>query len=534
MTFPRLEDHPIALNGIDAMTGLPLSSPLTGREFAALTRGSRPGRFGQILGSVGGALARAFAQGPRSGCRTTMAWTRRTRGAWGGPSPWRPSPRPRPSTPPTGSSSTDSGTRGDLLSRRCRRSTYGAGYQLDAWLRGHKAHAADVEPTLLPYYVLLVGGPARSPSRSSRRSTSTTRSAGSASTAPSSTGGTRRADRLRDGGDGPPRPRGRLLGDANRADRATQMSADCLIRPLFEGVPAAAVQAGRRRSPGTGVPLALLVGPEATRAGLSEVLHSRPGGPARVPLHRLARAGLAVGRHERQPPSRGRCSARTGRGRAQAAGRALPRRPPTSATTPGSTAWSRSCSPATGPARRRRPVPGRPRPGPDADRRAAVRRGAAAAAAVAPQRRGAGGGRPRRAGLGLLDPAAGAGPAAPAVPQPAGPGPEGRAGRPRDEGLQRPLRLGVGPPPRIDRRRPFGATRSRSSTWRPPGWSRQRRQELRDPRRPGRTTEGRRRRMTPRCSIGPRIGRARNLAPHEYYLRAGRGPRRYSWRKPGT
>ena len=73
-------------------------------------------------------------------------------------------------------------------------------------------------------------------------------------------------------------PNGREVlywGPRNRADRATQLSADCLIRPLFDGIPATGDQTGlpaiakqrRFRS-------RCLGGPDATRANLLEPLHA--------------------------------------------------------------------------------------------------------------------------------------------------------------------------------------------------------------------------------------------------------------------
>ena len=73
-------------------------------------------------------------------------------------------------------------------------------------------------------------------------------------------------------------PNGREVlywGPRNRADRATQLSADCLIRPLFNGIPATGDQTAlpaiaeqcRFRS-------RCLGGPDATRANLLEPLHA--------------------------------------------------------------------------------------------------------------------------------------------------------------------------------------------------------------------------------------------------------------------
>ena len=73
-------------------------------------------------------------------------------------------------------------------------------------------------------------------------------------------------------------PNGREIlywGPRNRADRATQLSADCLIRPLFDGIPATGDQtalpaiAEQRRFRSR-----CLGGSDATRANLLEPLHA--------------------------------------------------------------------------------------------------------------------------------------------------------------------------------------------------------------------------------------------------------------------
>jgi hypothetical protein len=163
---------------------------------------------------------------------------------------------------------------------RCLGLDYRPGQPLGDWLRGLGAHLADVEPTRLPYYVALVGGPevisfefqalldmnyavgriAFDRPEQYRRYVEgliAYETAGAVSN-------------------------GREVlywGPRNRADRATQLSADCLIRPLFEGIAAAGDQPAlqaiaeqrRFRSRCHGAA-------DATRANLLEPLHaSEPG-----------------------------------------------------------------------------------------------------------------------------------------------------------------------------------------------------------------------------------------------------------------
>ena len=204
-------------------------------------------------------------------------------------------------------------------------------------------------------------------------------------------------------------PHGREVaywGTRNRADRATQLSADCLVKPLAEGLAAAE---GQRAAPpiaeARGFRSHCLLGAPATRANLLEILH-RDDPAARPSFLFTASHGLSWPKGHADPDGPARGPALPGlAGRGVEArflalldgGRPRRRRP--------------GPRPDRVPVRllRRgdagdRPLPGRSLEGRRPDRRGAVRRGPAPAAPDAPRRGCPRRHRPRRACLGLLDP----------------------------------------------------------------------------------------------------------------------------------
>jgi hypothetical protein len=152
---------------------------------------------------------------------------------------------------------------------------FAAGSSLDDWLKKLGAHRSDVDPTKLPYYVMFVGGPASIPFEYQseldvgyavgrlcfdhpddyRRYVESVIRYETAAEA----------------------PHGREViywGTKNRADRATQLSADCLVKPLAEGVPGGD---GETAAPpiaqARGFRSRCHLGATATRANLLESLH---------------------------------------------------------------------------------------------------------------------------------------------------------------------------------------------------------------------------------------------------------------------
>ncbi len=170
-----------------------------------------------------------------------------------------------------------------VMSDRLKVLEIAPGSSLDDWLKKLGASRSDVDPTKLPYYVMFVGSPSSIPFEHQSEL-----DVGYAV-------GRLCFDRPEDyrryvesviayeTAAAPPHGREVVYwGTRNRADRATQLSADCLVKPLAEGIPAAEGQAA---SP----PIAEIrgfrsrchLGAAATRANLLECLHG--GDPSARP-----------------------------------------------------------------------------------------------------------------------------------------------------------------------------------------------------------------------------------------------------------
>jgi hypothetical protein len=176
---------------------------------------------------------------------------------------------------------------------RCKVLDYKKGEAMTAWLRRHGASPGQVSPWRVPYYVLLVGDPACIPfdfqylldieyavgrlcldSPAQYRQYAESLIAYEAATAvPNSREVVYWATRH---------------GDAD----ATQMSADWLATPLYQGVPAAGGQPEQKAvAQVRSYRARLLKGADATKANLAELLHA-PAGEARPALLFAAAHGL--------------------------------------------------------------------------------------------------------------------------------------------------------------------------------------------------------------------------------------------------
>ena len=295
------EDGRLFVNGIDALTGLPAVPPMTEEEAARRAAGGPPpAEDAGLLRRLWEALKRPFRGLPDDVDPTDVATA-----GWAVVLPTETPDEVRGAIERLVAHRRDH-TR--VPPDRCLMLDYRPGQPLAEWLRGLGAHLADVEPTRLPYYVTLVGGPevisfefqalldihyavgriAFDRPEQYRRYVEGLIAYETAAAVPN----------------------GREVlywGPRNRADRATQLSADCLIRPLFEGVPAADGQpalppiAEQRRFRSR-----CLDGLEATRTNLLESLHATdPGESAGVPVHCLTRPGVAKRAREPGPRARG-------------------------------------------------------------------------------------------------------------------------------------------------------------------------------------------------------------------------------------
>ena len=236
---------------------------------------------------------------------------------------------------------------------RCKVLEYRPGEFLKDWLKRHGVALGSVTPTKVPYYVLLVGTPDAIPFEFQYLLDIEYAVGRLAFDRPDQYRQYAESVVHYENATAVPKREVVYWGTRHLADRATQMSADGLITPLHQGLPAASGQ--ESESPiaaDLGYTSRCLKARDATKASLAQVLH---GAGRSAPPAFLFTASHGMGwpkGHERQALAQGRCSARTGRVSARC-GRSITWPPPTSPTTPSCMGWSPSISPATAPARRR-------------------------------------------------------------------------------------------------------------------------------------------------------------------------------------
>ena len=146
---------------------------------------------------------------------------------------------------------------------------------LDDWLGKLGAHRSDVDPTKLPFYVTFVGGPASIPFEH-QSELDVAYSVGRLCF-DQAEGYRRYVESVIAYETAAAPPHGREVafwGTRNRGDRATELSADCLVKPLVEGIAAAEGQSAVKPiAEVRGFRTNCLVGASATRANLLERLH---------------------------------------------------------------------------------------------------------------------------------------------------------------------------------------------------------------------------------------------------------------------
>jgi hypothetical protein len=256
----------IYLNGIDARSGNYLVPPLSLAEVAALARGQPPDRgLADWFKRIGALLRRPFLGLPLGVDPTNVAaagWA--VVFAADTPQPVREALQPliahrQTRVPPD----------------RCKVLDCQPGESRRTWLHRHGVHASDVIPQSVPYYVLLVGGPASIPfefqylldvdyavGRLAFENPDQYRQYADSVVAYET-----RAD--------VPSSREVVFwGPRHEKDEATTLSADYLINPLYQGLPArgdepaqpAIAERATFRS-------RCFLGDDATRAKLQQVLH---------------------------------------------------------------------------------------------------------------------------------------------------------------------------------------------------------------------------------------------------------------------
>jgi hypothetical protein len=263
-----MNDPRIVLNGINALTGEYLVPPMTLAEAAVRARGTPPpAEQASWIQRLAQRLLGRFFGLPMDVDPTDLAQS-----GWAVVF--------TPDTPPAVRQALQPLI--DLRGRqvppdRCKVLEYRPGETREAWLGKYGAHGSDVEPTRVPYYVLLVGGPEAIPfefqflldidyavGRLTFDRPEDYRRYAEAVVAYETEANVANGKEVV------------YWGTRHEGDAATQLSADFLVQPLFAGVPAAGQDAA---VPAIAAKFKFrarcLLGEEATKASLLEVLHSR-------------------------------------------------------------------------------------------------------------------------------------------------------------------------------------------------------------------------------------------------------------------
>ncbi len=267
-----MNDRRIYVNGINALTGEYLVPPLTAADAAALARGKPPppAEHVGLLRTVLTMIKNKFFALPSDVKAEDPA-----QAGWAVVF--------TPDTP-------DSVRKGmrpllDLRAKQIPPDRYKVleykGESREDWLGKYGAHGADVEPTCVPYYVLLVGGPDAIPFDFQFLLDINYAVGRLAFDRPEDYG--RYAQAVMDYETGARVPNAREVvywGTRHDADAATQLSADTLITPLAEGLPAAGTAAAQ---PAPAAKFKFrsrcFKADDATKANLLEVLHARKQPP---------------------------------------------------------------------------------------------------------------------------------------------------------------------------------------------------------------------------------------------------------------
>jgi hypothetical protein len=260
----------IYLNGIDGVTGNYLVQPMSAAEAVAMARGEPldKGRRGWMK-SIWEAMQRPFMGLPMDVDPTDVK-----RAGWAIVFPPHTPEEVRDALQPL-----ITHRQGQVDADRCKELEYKDGEGLKDWLKRYGVYPGSVAPTKIPYYLLLVGDPSEIPfqfqylldieyavgrvafdtARQYRQYAESVVEYETAGTVPNS----------------------RELvywGVRHAADRATQMSADHLITPLYQGLPAAGDEAAEEAiAAAMSFKSRCFKAKDATKANLLEVLQAAGG-----------------------------------------------------------------------------------------------------------------------------------------------------------------------------------------------------------------------------------------------------------------
>jgi hypothetical protein len=267
-----MSDGRIYLNGINALTGEYLTPPLSPAEAAEMARLTAPGAekvtwLGWLVKKLGGVFM---------GLPTDVEPTDLSQAGWAVVFPPDTPGEVRKALRPL----IDHRAR-QAPPDRCKVLAYALGQTREQWLNSHGASGAYVEPTCVPYYVLLAGGPEAIPfefqyeldvdyavGRLAFDRPEDCRRYAEAVVAYETCAAVANAREAV------------FWGTRHAADPATQLSADCLVGPLFRGEQAEGATPGKGPvAESVGFRSRCLLGHEASKAALLELLHSGAQAP---------------------------------------------------------------------------------------------------------------------------------------------------------------------------------------------------------------------------------------------------------------
>jgi hypothetical protein len=268
-----MTERRLYLNGINALTGQYLVPPMTAAEAAACARGTPPPA--EQAGFLRGFLKRlkekffGMAPGVNPADPASSGWAVVF----------------TPDTPEAVRKALQPliDLRGrQIPADRCKVLEYKPGETREGWLGKYGAHGADVEPTCVPYYVLLVGGPDVIPFDFQFLLDINYAVGRLAFDRPEDYG--RYVQAVVEYETAASVANGREVvywGTRHDSDPATELSADTLITPLFAGLPAAGTMPAQPAPAGKFKFRArCFKGEDATKANLLEVLHARQQPPS--------------------------------------------------------------------------------------------------------------------------------------------------------------------------------------------------------------------------------------------------------------
>ncbi|WP_020471363.1 hypothetical protein [Zavarzinella formosa] len=265
-----MNEDDIILNGINGATGEYLVAPITPSDAVKIASG-RP--TDSAIGSWFKAIASVFKR-PKLGLPMDVDPTNPGRAGWA-------------IVLPAGCSQELKSAVQPLIERRknvvppdrCKVFEYRPGETMRKWLARHGVAPGSVVPTKVPYYVTLVGGPTEIPfdfqylldveyavGRLAFDTPEQYRLYAESVAAYETATSIKNAKEVT------------YWGPRHPADRSTQMSADSLIRPLMEGMPAAGDQAGEAPiATEKGFRSKCFLAADSTKARLLETLHPTTG-----------------------------------------------------------------------------------------------------------------------------------------------------------------------------------------------------------------------------------------------------------------